>query len=185
MDGKEQLPPGTKVFKNGKDLVVQFPDGQQFEILNWSDVQGSTLSVGETQSLSTSGSYSVAEISSEIALGAAAEAATDIAPVVPAATGVSTGGVIAAVAAVVGLGAAASAGGGGGGGGGDSGSATKPSAPSGALALSSDTGAQGDAGTNDATPTISGSGGTAGQTIELRDANGTVLGAATVAQDGT
>jgi Bacterial Ig-like domain len=185
VDGKEDLPQGTKIVKNGKDLVVTFPDGQQFEILNWSEVQGSSLSANGAESLSTSGSYSVADISSDIALGATTEASAEGAVVVPAGTtGVSTGAVIAALAAVVGLGAAAS--GGGGGGGGDSGSGTKPSAPSGALAAGSDTGAQGDAGTNDATPTISGSGGVAGQTIELRDAtNGAVLASTTVAQDGT
>ncbi len=62
---------------------------------------------------------------------------------------------------------------------------TAPAAPGGTLAAISDSGTLGDSITSDATPTITGSGATPGDTITLKDAAGNVIATATVAGDGS
>ncbi|NBS66631.1 MAG: hemagglutinin, partial [Betaproteobacteria bacterium] len=61
---------------------------------------------------------------------------------------------------------------------------TAPVAPSAVLDPSSDTGVTGDSKTNDATPTLSGTG-SAGDTITIKDASGSVIASAIVQPDGS
>jgi hypothetical protein len=43
VDGNAELPPGTKIVRNGNSVVFNFPDGTHFEIDNWCGVTDSRL----------------------------------------------------------------------------------------------------------------------------------------------
>ncbi|WP_205872763.1 Ig-like domain-containing protein [Limnohabitans planktonicus] len=62
---------------------------------------------------------------------------------------------------------------------------TPPAAPAAVLDPTSDSGTQGDKTTTDTTPTLSGAGGTPGDTITIKDPQSNVIGTATVAANGT
>jgi Bacterial Ig-like domain len=58
VDGSEALPAGTRIIRRGRDLVVNFAEGEPFEILQWIDVEGSRLATGGAQALNAdSGTY--------------------------------------------------------------------------------------------------------------------------------
>ena len=145
VDGQEQLPPGTKITRHGNNVLVEFPDGQTFEITDWCGVSDSrlidldgaqALTAGDTASYVAakeieSGACMIASESGQSA-SALGEAGSVGAGAVPAAGGGLSPGAIAGIV-LGGLALAAAAGGGGGGGGGNSsggGSAPgKPAAP--------------------------------------------------------
>ena len=195
VDGQEKLPPGTKITRSGNNVLVEFPDGQTFEFTDWCgigdsrliDLEGAqALTVGDAASYVAakeieSGACMIANENGQSA-GALGQSGATSAPAAP----VPSGGGFNPIYALAALPLLALGGGGGGGGGGGSNpTPTKPATPSGILSLPSDSGTAGDNTTSDTTPTITGTGGAPGQTIELRDESGTVLGSGVVAPDGT
>jgi large repetitive protein len=189
VDGSEQLPPGTKIRRSAKSIVVEFADGQTFEFSEWCGTSSSRLiDLTNTEALDAkSATYVPAkeiESGSCLITGDAGQAAGALGEGggAAAAAGGGFNPLYLAPLALLGLL-------GGGGGGGDSGSSSgasaKPTSLSGKLSALSDSGVQGDSITNNDKPSIVGTGGTPGTTVELRDAQGKVLGVGTVAADGS
>ena len=107
VDGQEQLPPGTKITRHGNNVLVEFPDGQTFEITDWCGVSDSrlidldgaqALTAGDTASYVAakeieSGACMIASESGQSA-GALGEAGSVGAGAVPAAgSGLSPGAI--------------------------------------------------------------------------------------------
>jgi hypothetical protein len=182
VDEQPGLPKGTKIVKRENALDFELPDGRVFQLADWCGVDNSKLvGLGDTQVYDatsgkwiegveaiasntcawaglngTAGSVGVAE-----GFGAAWLALLAI-PVIGIAAGSSGGGSSAAAPVVL----------------------PTPAKPNAILNAASDSGTQGDNTTTDDTPTISGSGATAGDTIKVVTPKGEVL-TTIVAADGT
>lgn len=103
VDGSEKLPPGTKISRNGQNVVVEFPDGQTFEFTDWcgigdsklTDLEGSQALTADANYVAAqeigSGSCSIADASGQTTgtLGEAASA--DVAASPPPGEGLSPG----------------------------------------------------------------------------------------------
>ena len=131
VDGKEELPVGTKISRKGNSLVFEFPDGTNFTIDEWCSVSDSRLTElvnGEAYSVSDAGYVPAKDIDSgtcviwaDAGQAGAVLGDSSVAPVTtapPPAGGDDhmTAGIIAAILGAGALAAAASSGGGGGGG---------------------------------------------------------------------
>jgi hypothetical protein len=191
VDGSEQLPLGTKIRRSANNVVVEFADGETLEFSGLCGADGSRLmDLGSVQALEAkSGTYVAAkevESSSCSIAGEAGQSVGALGDSAGAGAGAAAAGGLnpyyLAPLALLGVAAAAS---GGGGGGGASASVAKPNAVNARLSALSDTGVQADNITNIDKPTIVGSGGTPGATVELRNAQGALLGTGTVNADGT
>jgi hypothetical protein len=179
VDGREQLPPGTRIERSGQDLNVKFASGETVTITDWGAVTGSTLESGGATVFDAGAAGAVGAESAAAGTVGSGGAAAGGTTVAASSGGFSATSILIGAGVVAGVAALAS---GGGGGGGDS-PRPAPSAPSGvALAAASDSGVAGDGITNDSTPTISGRG-DPGSTIEVRNGS-TVVATATVDASG-
>ena len=193
VDGKEELPAGTKIVRKGNSIVFDFPDGTHFTIDDWCGVSDSRLTElvnGEAYSVSDGAYVPAKDIDSGTCmiwadagqagavLGDSSAAPVTTATAPPAAgDDHATAGIVAAILGVGALAVAASGGGGGGGGGGSSG----PGKPTVDLADASDTGLSAtDNLTKTASPTMQGKA-DAGATVKLFVDGGTTPIATVVA----
>ena len=125
VDGNVKLPPGTKVFKHGKNLEIKFPDGNTFEISDFESVNDTSVTNLENSQQFTSDGYFIPVANTTNASdgsndsGSSEDRAADVPPAAPAANS-HTGSILAGIGVLALLGAAAGGGGGGGGGGGSS-----------------------------------------------------------------
>jgi hypothetical protein len=131
VDGKEELPVGTKIVRKGNSIVFEFPDGTNFTIEEWCSVSDSRLTElvnGEAYSANDAKYVTAKDIDSgtcviwaDAGQAGAVLGDSSVAPVTtataPPAAGDdhATAGIIAAILGVGALAAAASSSGGGGG----------------------------------------------------------------------
>jgi hypothetical protein len=118
VDGKPGLPAGTKVVRKGKSVQIDFPDGQSFEVADWSDAPNACLmNLDGAQALDAkTGQYVAVKTLSSRSFGMACDG-TSAAVLGEAAAASASGGFNPVVLAPLALLAAAGGGGGGGGGG--------------------------------------------------------------------
>jgi Bacterial Ig-like domain len=182
VDGKDGLPKGTKIVKRDNALDFELPDGRVFQLANWCGINNSKLVDLTTTAVydEASGKYidGVDAISSGTCAWAGANGAvgnvgsTGLAGIWLAAAGVGLAAIALSNNSNGGTPGAAPV------------AAQPPSKPGAILSPSSDSGTAGDNTTNDTTPTISGSGASAGNTITVTTPTGEVL-KTVVAADGT
>jgi Bacterial Ig-like domain len=181
VDEQEGLPKGTKIVKRDTALEFELPDGRAFQLANWCGIANSKLIDLTTTTVydEASGKYvdGVDAISSGSCawIGANGTAGS---------VGSAGAGGIWLAAAGLGLAAIALSSNSNGTSAAPPVVTQPPGKPGAILSPSSDSGTVGDNTTNDTTPTISGTGAVAGNTITVVTPKGEVL-KTTVAADGT
>ena len=184
VDGQAALPPGTKIVRQGNNLVIKFADGEIVELTDWANTLNSNLvelNGAQAYATDTANFVEVTEIESGPGglagaqgqgLGSLGEADITSAAATPAGSGAPAAGAAAmspgAIAGIVlGVAAVGAAGGGGGGGGGSGPSQpANPAAPTLGLDDNSNTGSKTDSITSVDLPVISGTA-PAGATVSV------------------